>query len=103
MHEPLDRVRLIHTSHPGAETCVGQPVAEATDDVAHHQRRVRWVKCEDEEGDEVTEGRHDRDAALAEAEMDAGIGEGGGGVANEGGKEDKGDDGVGNVVILLKL
>lgn len=58
---------------------------------------------EDDVGDHVAGGRHDGDAALAERHMDAGVSEGGDGVAGEGGEEDEGDDGVGEVVVLLEL
>ena len=58
---------------------------------------------DDGEGDDVAEGRHGGDAALAEAEVDAGVGCGGDGVAREGGEEDEGDGGVVEAVVGFEL
>lgn len=46
---------------------------------------------DDGEGDDVADGRRDGDTALAEAEVDAGVGESGNRVAREGREEDEGN------------
>ena len=95
MHEPLDRVGLVHDAHPSAEASVGQAVAESADDVEDDEDGPWRMECESDEGDDVADGCHDGHTALSELDMDLSICEGCHGVANERGEEDEGYDGVG--------
>jgi hypothetical protein len=56
---------------------------------------------EDDVGDEMAEGGDDGDAALAEIDVHLVVDGGGDGVAGEGGEEDEGDDGVGELVVFF--
>lgn len=103
MHKPLNRIRLIHRAHPGTKARIRQPIAEAGDHVDDDKGGPRWMYSQDDVGDYMTGGGHDGDAALAEAHVDAGVCEGGDGVAGEGGKEDEGNDCVGEIVVFLEL
>ena len=94
VQQPLNRIRLIHRPHPRTETRIRQPVTKSAERIESHENRVRRVRRENGVSDKVEDGREDGDAALAEVGVDAGVCEGGEGVAEEGGEEDEGDDGV---------
>jgi hypothetical protein len=89
MHEPLDGIRLVHDPDPGTETRIRQAVAEAAKDIDNDEHGPGRVDGQDNVGDDVADGRHDSDTALAEFHVDAGIGDSGDGVAGEGGEEDE--------------
>lgn len=103
MQKALNRVRPVHGTDPRAEARVRQAVAKAANGIAHHEGGIRRVRSQGSKGNEVAYGRHDGHAALAEPDMNAGIGEGGDGVADKGGEEDEGDDGVREVVVFFEL
>lgn len=54
-------------------------------------------------GNDVAYWTHNGNSALAESDVDAGIGECGDGVAREGGEEDERNDGVTEVVVFFEL
>lgn len=54
-------------------------------------------------GDDVAYRAHNGNSALAESDVDTGIGECGDGVAREGGEEDERNDGVTQVVVFFEL
>lgn len=94
MQKPLHRIRLVHTSHPRAETSIRETVSESAEDVAYNEHGVRRMQCQSDEGDEVADGRHYCNAPLAKFHMNGGIGECCNGVARKGREEDEGYDGV---------
>jgi hypothetical protein len=103
VHEPLDRIGLVHDADPRAEARVNEPVAESADEIADDEDRVGRVHSQGDVGDEVTERRDQGDAAAAEGMMEAGVGEGRDGVAGERREENERDDGVADVVVFLEL
>lgn len=102
VHDPLDRVGVLHDADPGAERGVREPVAEAGDGVDDDKRGERRVGGQNGVGQDVAERRGDGDPPLSEARVDHGVGEGGDGVAGERGQEDQGHDGVVEVVVVLE-
>jgi hypothetical protein len=94
MHDTLDSVGLVHGPDPGAEAGVIQAVAESREGVGDDKDGEGRMGGENGVCDDVAYRGHDGDAALAETAVDAGVGEGGKGVACEWGQEDERDDGV---------
>lgn len=103
MHDTLDGIRIVHDTHPRAETGVSQPVAKAGEGVGHDKNRKWRMGGEDGVGRDVAYGCHDGDAALAEFAVDVCVGEGRERVAGEGGQKDERDDGVIEGVVLFEL
>lgn len=103
MHEALDGVGLVHVTNPRTEARVAQSVTEAADHVADDQDGVWRVSGQDGKGDDVAYRAHNGNSALAEPDVDAGIGHCGDGVACEGGEEDERNYCVTQVVVFFEL
>lgn len=103
MNQPQQLARVRQASHPRIERGIRKPIPETSQDEGKHQGHVRRVRADHAVGGEVAAGADDRDAALAEPEVEVVVEERGGDVADEGGEEDQGDDGVADVVVFLKL
>lgn len=103
MQEPLDRVGLVHDTDPGTEARIRETVSETAKHVDHDEHGEGRMLGQNDVGNEVAEGGHDGDAALAEDGVDSGIGEGSDGVADKGGEEDERDDSVSEVIVVLEL
>lgn len=99
VHDPLHGVGIVHDTDPGAETGIGQAVAEPGNGVDHHKERERRMGGQDSVGNDVADWCHDCNAALTEFGMDGCIGEGGYRVAGEGGQKNQRDNGVIKVVV----
>lgn len=92
----------MHDADPGAEGGVSEAIAEAGDGVDDDEGGERWVSREYGVGDEVAERSGDADATLAKLGVNLRVEDGGRGVAGEGCKKDERDNGVIEVVVLLK-
>lgn len=92
MQKPQHLIWIRHIANPRIPRRVREAIAEAREHEDDDEHGVRRVHGDDDVGDEVAGGRDDGDAALAEAQVDGVVEEGGGGVADERGEEDEGDD-----------
>lgn len=74
MQKSLNRIRLIHSANPCAETRIRQAISKAADGIAHNESWIWRVRGEDGKSYEVAYGRHDGHASLAELDVDSSIG-----------------------------
>lgn len=103
MQDTLNGVRLVHGAEPRAKACVRETITEAAYRIRHNERRVRWVRCENSVRHDVTQRRHDADAAPAQGDVDARIGKCRERVAYKGREEDERYHGVVQVVVVFEL
>jgi hypothetical protein len=101
LQKTRDLIRALHVPQPRTPRSVDETVAETDEDEHDDEDGEGGMHGEDDVGDEMAEGGDDGDAALAEIDVHLVVDGGGDGVAGEGGEEDEGDDGVGELVVFF--
>ena len=101
MHYALDGICVVHRADPRAEAGVGKAVPEAGDGISDDEDWKWWMRGEHSVGDDVADGRHNRNSPLAEFTVDHGIGAGSDRVASKRGQKDERDDGVVETIVFF--
>ena len=96
-------ISIFHSSNPCIPSSILQSISESNKNEDHRDDWVRWCYACDCVADDFTNRCCDGNAKLPEVNVDAVYEDGGESVAGEGGEEHAGDDGVGDVIVALKL
>ena len=99
MQETEQFIRIGHIANPGIPGRVFKAIAEPGEDKRDDQHRIRRMDRVDDVGDEMAARGEDSDTALAEVVVDVVVEQGSEDVADQGGEEDEGDDGISEAVV----